>query len=698
LRLVNSSRFIILDFIFFKELYMKNLVYGFVLAAVLALGLAGLVTCENPAGDGVARVQDRHLYKTTWVAAADGANGAVTSTKIDFTFSRAVAGLTAEDIEVVSGAQLAEGETIKGALTGSGTAWSLALTDQSIAENVKVRIYKEDVESKTRDVAVYRDGAPTTLVWTARADGAADGAAGSATSTKIDFAFSGAVAGLTADAITLTDGTGVVTKGALTGNGAAWALGLTVATAGNVDVRIAKESVDGGAKYIDVYKQGGGLGTGQHEGWVDADSITVTKDSAVVTTLALKKGETAQLAVAFTPSTVSDPTVKWTSEKPGVVSVTNTGLVTALGQGTAQIKAKAAGASAVCAVTVTGNMAGLFEGDDPVPKVSVDDLDTGENLLSKSLAWIKANGTSGTSEQKSQYTIVLNANITVSAGWTIGTGAAGSSSTGNDANKNKNLAITIRGMKSESDTSDEFENNVEVDITGTGALFTVYGADATDEPELTLENITLKGKENSVNNTALVVVGDGTDGTKKGKLTMRAGSRITGNTSTGTSTNAGGGITVKKGSAFFLEDGLIDNNQGSIGGGVAVFGTDFQMKSGTIEYNIATMQGGGLAIAGTSTISGGVIQNNEAKGTTNTQGGGGIFVANAALALDLNVEIKNNKAVYGGGVFIGANGKLNMSGGFIQDNTATNGKNYYLGGSSSNIGVLTQTGGTIGEN
>jgi uncharacterized protein YjdB len=670
---------------------MKNLVYGIVLAAVLALGLAGFVTCENPAGDGVARVQDRHLYKTTWVAAADGANGAVTSTKIDFTFSRAVAGLTADDIEVESGAQLADGETIKGALTGGGTAWSLALTDQSIAENVRVRVFNDDVESKTRDVAVYREGAPTTLVWTARADGAA----GSVTSTKIDFAFSGAVAGLTAENITVTDGTGTVTTGALTGGGAAWALGLTVAAAGNVDVRIAKESVDDGAKYIDVYKQGGSLGTGHHEGWVDADSITVTKDGAAAATLTLKTDETAQLAVAFTPSTVSDPTVKWTSDKPGVVSVSEAGLVTALGQGAAQVRATAAGASAVCAVTVTGNTPGLFEGDEPVPKVGVSDLNTGENLLAKSLAWIKANGTAGTSEQKSQYTIVLNADISVSTGFSIGTGTT-SSSTGN-GNNNKNLSITVRGLKNESDTSDEFVNNVVVEKTGTGALFTVYGTDATDEPELTLENITLKGTIG--NNTALVVVGNAA--AKKGALTMKAGSRITGNTSTGTAANGGGGVLVKASSTFTMEDGLIDGNTGVVGGGVTGnTNCTFTMTDGEIKDNLAVGsstntagQGGGVNMLGTSTfiMSGGVIQYNTAQNRGTGYGlGGGVYVAAGNFTMSGDAKILKNTAERGGGIYLA--GTVNMQGGSIEGNTAAHGAAVVLFGTN---GSFTKTGGTV---
>ncbi|MDR1232308.1 MAG: InlB B-repeat-containing protein [Spirochaetaceae bacterium] len=84
----------------------------------------------------------------------------------------------------------------------------------------------------------------------------ADGASGTASSTAIAFAFSGAVAGLVADDVTVTDDTGTVTKGTLSGSGTDWSLGITVVTAGNVKVAITKTGVENTVKDVAVHKAG----------------------------------------------------------------------------------------------------------------------------------------------------------------------------------------------------------------------------------------------------------------------------------------------------------------------------------------------------------------------------------------------------------------------------------------------------------
>jgi uncharacterized repeat protein (TIGR02543 family) len=84
----------------------------------------------------------------------------------------------------------------------------------------------------------------------------ADGTSGTASSTAIAFAFSGAVEGLSADDITVTDDTGTVTKGTLTGDGTDWSLGITVVTAGNVKVAIAKTGIENTVKDVAVHKAG----------------------------------------------------------------------------------------------------------------------------------------------------------------------------------------------------------------------------------------------------------------------------------------------------------------------------------------------------------------------------------------------------------------------------------------------------------
>jgi hypothetical protein len=141
-------------------------------------------------------------------------------------------------------------------------------------------------------------------------------------------------------------------------------------------------------------------------------------------------------------------------------------------------------------------------------------------------------------------------------------------------------------------------------------LFTVYGADTSDVPELVLrENITLQGY--AVNTGRLVVIGNNVN-TKLGKLTMLDGSRITGNTG-----GISGGVLVLASGTFTMEGGNIDNN-----------------KMTTIDYeNWATAtSGGGVYNAGTFLMNGGIITKNEAYGAEDATNwvsgsavGGGVY-------------------------------------------------------------------------
>jgi hypothetical protein len=87
------------------------------------------------------------------------------------------------------------------------------------------------------------------------------GTSGTADSTGIVLTFSESVTGLTADQITVTNGTGAVTKGALSGSGTNWSLAITVTTQGNVSVSIGKDGISAEVKTVAVYK-GPSLGGG----------------------------------------------------------------------------------------------------------------------------------------------------------------------------------------------------------------------------------------------------------------------------------------------------------------------------------------------------------------------------------------------------------------------------------------------------
>jgi hypothetical protein len=308
---------------------------------------------------------------------------------------------------------------------------------------------------------------------------------------------------------------------------------------------------------------------------------------------------------------------------------------------------KVGGKIASCEVTVSAGLeAGLYKNDEKVPDA---ELTAGANLLVKSFAWIKEKETLDGDE----YKIVLDADITVSTGFSIGTGPS-NSSTGT-ADKNKNITITLQGLT----TTKTITMNVQ------GALFTVYGKSG-DVPELIVgENITLQGS--STNNSPLVMIGNGTNNI--GKLTMLAGSRITGNTNTNQA--GSGGVNVAQGSTFNMEGGSIDRNQATVNGGGVYNGGTFNMTGGIIENNIAaTKFGGGVYDNnGEFIMSGGAISDNKAPGR-NSYGGG---VVASKFTMSGTALITRNEANSGGGVMVNSTNNSNfftMNGGTISGNRA----------------------------
>lgn len=80
---------------------------------------------------------------------------------------------------------------------------------------------------------------------------------------------------------------------------------------------------------------------------VKAEKITLNK-----TELSLFVGKEDVLTAAIAPENVTDKTVAWNSDKPGIASVDDNGKVRAIAPGTAVITAACSGAHATCTVTV----------------------------------------------------------------------------------------------------------------------------------------------------------------------------------------------------------------------------------------------------------------------------------------------------------------------------------------------------------
>ena len=86
----------------------------------------------------------------TYEAVADGTAGTTTSTKITFTFDKDVTGLVADDITITPA-----GTVTKGALTGSGKIWTLALSAVNQEGDVTVKITKEGIDQGNQTVKIH---------------------------------------------------------------------------------------------------------------------------------------------------------------------------------------------------------------------------------------------------------------------------------------------------------------------------------------------------------------------------------------------------------------------------------------------------------------------------------------------------------------------------------------------------------------
>ena len=94
-----------------------------------------------------------------------------------------------------------------------------------------------------------------------------------------------------------------------------------------------------------------------------AAGVPVTGVSLNEHTLSLVPAQTAQLTAQVTPANADDPSVTWTSNKPDVATVSETGLVTAVAEGTATIEVATTdgGYKDVCTVTVTNDYVARVE-------------------------------------------------------------------------------------------------------------------------------------------------------------------------------------------------------------------------------------------------------------------------------------------------------------------------------------------------
>ena len=206
------------------------------------------------------------------------------------------------------------------------------------------------------------------------------------------------------------------------------------------------------------------------------------------------------------------------------------------------------------------------------------------------------------------------------------------------------------------------------------------------------------------------------------------GGEISGNSALNISTAGAlngtvGGVFVGNLTTFTMNGGVIRNNYGRLGGGVAVGtatgsvpDTRMYMHGGEIYYNTGAFGGGVNVERGTLTMTDGEIHYNRATGLdnnginlNNNRGGGGVFIQNNGIVNMEGGEIHTNRSYnHGGGVMLDgtAGNRFNMTGGTIRDNeaifvTGTGLQSVFIpatgGGVRINNGIFTMGQGALGD-
>ena len=225
-------------------------------------------------------------------------------------------------------------------------------------------------------------------------------------------------------------------------------------------------------------------------------------------------------------------------------------------------------------------------------------------------------------------------------------------------------------------------------LSNNGSLLIISG-----NQTVTIQNLELKGHIS--NNAALIQVNN------NGKLVLRSGARISGNTyTTSTTVTGGAGINVNNGTLEIaggeVSDNIVNGSVTNIGGGgiFAANNSTLLMTSGAIRGNSISnnssgstaSRGGGIYMvnSGYFEMTGGIIENNSVTTTSTTasshsHGGGVAFYT--GISFDLKGgTIRNNTchaiagdnfgSSAGGGVFFNGNDFI-MSGGIISGNRTT---------------------------
>ena len=158
-------------------------------------------------------------------------------------------------------------------------------------------------------------------------------------------------------------------------------------------------------------------------------------------------------------------------------------------------------------------------------------------------------------------------------------------------------------------------------------------------------------------------------------LIVQNGTMIANNIASGDAADEGGGGIFNNGGTLDIDDATIQFNDadGTAGSGGGILSTDgtVTIDNTMITFNTANRAGGGIeVIAGTVTLTGVQLINNDlTSGTPNPGSGGGLHAASANVTLRESTVFGNDAAADGGGLWIGT-GTLTVETTTVESNSA----------------------------
>ena len=261
--------------------------------------------------------------------------------------------------------------------------------------------------------------------------------------------------------------------------------------------------------------------------------------------------------------------------------------------------------------------------------------ETHSHMVSNDGSFKKAIETINNSKDKNENEIILMNGFTLEGDtteYTLRRGTTTIKGEGNTITVNSGAGIKVTGGETVLNLGAEgYAEKLTIDGNAKGAFITVSGG----ATAYMYENVTLQNRQQV--DQACVVLEENSVFNMHGGVIQNCKGKY-------------GGVSLKNGSRFIMEGGTISECEANAGGGLYADNSIVTIKNGTISRcKAGNGYGGGLYAQNNSTVTieGGTIS--ECCTTSDIGMGGGLYAYKSTITIS-GGTIKNNKAIYGGGV------------------------------------------------